>query len=296
MKIGGKIMKKIISIVLTFVMIFSCVSVTVFATENDSISPKKQLQNLYHYAKTTNISGDIQPYSNYSFLKLYKAMNEAENVLSSSDATDVEYQLAYDFLLEALDMRISTSYAKKTYVLSLEENNDNGWYDEADWSDFATKRENLRVSFATNDEKTISQAYFDLVDSFISMTGKYGMAYDMNKDGVVDIQDVTCIQNIIAGYDTLNSAQTMLTRPNSSAPSLRYRSISISCATSIQKALAGMTELETYDSDDWYEQFVYTNAFGDRFNLLICMVNCAPDVREDEVNAKVKELESQGII
>lgn len=95
-------------------------------------------------------------------------------------------------------------------MLSLNEQNNNGFYDEADWNDFSVKRDALKTSFKTNDEKTISDAYFALYDSFIAMTNKYTIAGDVNNDGVINIDDVTLIQKYVAGLTSFTNLQVEL--------------------------------------------------------------------------------------
>jgi hypothetical protein len=193
-------------------------------------------------------------------------------------------------------MIIDPDYAKATYVLSLEEHNNNGWYDESDWNDFVEKREALRVSFKTEDYAVISDAFCALNDSFINMTSKYSLLFDVDKDGKVTIMDATYVQKALAGLtDNLNGAQRLLLSEKNGAYSYGY-TVSIEDVTKIQKYLAELIECEQNNSEDWYKRFVFTTDYGDEINFVICIANEFYDSRIDMVNAKIQELESQGII
>jgi hypothetical protein len=287
-------MKKIISIILTLVIIMSATSVTAFAIDTDSYEYK--LSKLCGKIDLViNNVGGVPPY--YSWGDLYRERLKAADLYNDSSITEDDFKEEYEKLSYIYNnMIIDPDYAKATYVLSLEEHNNNGWYDESDWNDFVEKREALRVSFKTEDYAVISDAFCALNDSFINMTSKYSLLFDVDKDGKVTIMDATYVQKALAGLtDNLNGAQRLLLSEKNGAYSYGY-TVSIEDVTKIQKYLAELIECEQNNSEDWYKRFVFTTDYGDEINFVICIANEFYDSRIDMVNAKIQELESQGII
>lgn len=292
-------MKKIISIVIVLTLIGCAVPATVYASDYYQYNLKREeLSDLYRYIESnTDIEGVLKPYTKNSFNVFNSAMDSAHKLLSdnSGEISDSEYQDCIDNLTFAYEnMCINEHYAKETYVLSLNENNKNGFYDENDWDDFVEKRDTLRDSFKTADEYVISSAFFALQDSFINMTSKYKMAGDVNNDGKVSVDDATLLQRYLAGMEDLTRVQVALSSNVSFGECwLEVDEPGINNVTYLQKCVADMA---TICSDDFRYGKTYVDCFDNTFNSLISMYWEFADNRYDCVEAKVAELESEGII
>lgn len=300
-----KITKKIVSIVLSAFLAVNCFSFSAFAADENNI---ENLRNqLYRLISQIDLAvmqvGDLKPYA--SFERAEKLCRECKSIARDSNSSYEELSEAYNRLKDVSSyMYIDKCSACKAYILASKETNDNLWYDETDWNDFINKREALRVVLGSgrdSDDKFINDAYRDLYSSFVTMTSKYNKAGDLNKDGSVDVNDVTLLQKAVAGYVKLNSAQIMLAKCYS-YPGKNYSpvysaidsfSLNVSSATKLQKCISDYEDIELNNNPDNMEQFIYTNEFGDKFNLLIFATDNDP--RRDELNKKMNELFAEGI-
>ena len=281
-------------------------NLAVYPTPTYEIDPElagelRRLMDFYVAGETS--FGDAKPYSQETFVRNSAAFQIAQNVVADKSASNEDYQYAIDKLSYAMNnICISEKFAKQTYVLSLEEQNDNGFYDEARWNDFATKRDALRDSFKTNNEKAISDAYFALYDSFTDMTSGY-LSGDVNNDGIVNIDDATLVQKYVAGLTEFTGVQVELAacycapdQYSDSAARSDYGfvpEITIDNATALQKAL---TDGEKIIAKDLQYGEVTTDFYGIQTNTKICLNSMGWDSRFDYVTAKVEELETEGII
>ncbi|MCH5297243.1 MAG: dockerin type I repeat-containing protein [Ruminococcus sp.] len=269
----------------------------VYEIDKELVDELNDLMDIYYVRHST--VGTQKPYSQETFARENAAYQLAENVIANKSATNEDYHNAIDRLSYALNNTcIDKGYAKQTYVLSLKEQNDNGFYGEADWNDYVEKRNALRDSFKTNDEKTISDAYFELYDSFTNMTSKYTIAGDVNNDGVVNIDDVTLIQKYVSDTTSFTGVQVEL----ASRDCGKYQyadygyvpKITVDDVTALQKVIA-VIDSNTTQPVVRYGR-VTTDCYNIEFNSKICLGWFFMDSRYDEVNAKVKELEAEGII
>lgn len=289
-------MKKIISLSLALTIIVCALPFTVYA--EDGINSKRhELDSLYcdiYYG--TDIQGELLPYSNNSFKIFYSAMDSASELLEkdSNTVSDSEYQECIDNLTFAYEnMCVEVHYAKETYVLSLNEHNKNGFYNEDKWNDFSSKRDALRDSFKTDDEYVISDAYFALQDSFINMTSGYKPG-DVNNDGKVNIDDVTLVQKYIADMEDLTQVQLALsTNIANSYCWIKISIPSINSVTYLQKCIADLADVSQYD---FAYGRIHVDCYENTFNSLISMEGEFRDDRYEYVDAKVAELEAEGII
>lgn len=290
-------MKKIISIILALILLCVALPFTAYAADDVTEAKRTELASLHNdlYCKT-DIQGELHPYSKNSFTTFNNAMKEAEELLREDPETvpDWKYQNCIDYLNSAFNnMCVDVKYAKQTYVLSLDEHNRNGFYDENDWNDFSSKRDALRDSFKTNNEFVISYAFFELQDSFINMTSHY-KAGDVNNDNKVDVDDVTLIQKYIAGMEEFTRLQSALSSNLYYGQCWLYVSEpNIDSATYLQKGISGLDEI--YTNDFGYGS-TYTDCYDKTYNSLISLCGEWRDDRYESVNAKVAELEAEGII
>ncbi len=253
-------MKKIISITLCAVMLFSSIaSFNVSAFEVDrSISIQSNdlaslYRNFYNYWYGT---GCIRPFGDCSCLRLYKLIDEAPKVFGDPNATDEQIQkMYYDMWDQANNITVEPEYAYYTYENAVKEENYNNWYSEEDWNRFTEKRENLKnkiykyygiyrydngyvkltyigpAPLEEVAEYAVSDAFYEMLKVYNQMTNEYQLTGDLNRDGKADIQDVTLIQKYIAEQEKLTGAQKML------AGGRRYENVSVKEATEIQKRI-----------------------------------------------------------
>ena len=248
-------MKKILSIFLITSMVFSTVfSLGVSATQELTIRDDLVQLNYYtnYYLSTTGV---CKPFYFYD-QKLENATNNVSKVLRDKTSTDEDYLIAYNTLFSAdYDITIAPDFAEGAYNLALKEQNYNNWYSDEDWERFETTRAALGKALETQLPTKISEAFYDMLYSYNVMTNRYTLKGDINKDGVVNIMDVTLIQKYLVGDADLTGAQKMLTS------AYNYENININEATTIQKYSINLlsempnnkvflSDFETYESDE----------------------------------------------
>lgn len=290
-------MKKIISIMLISVMLLNFLPISVYATaENDTEQLKSDIQKLCAEIFLAQQPGEIPPYQSWD--KANALYDEAIDLIEDENATLEELNDIYERLCDTESyLIVSKWYAKASYVFALEENNDDGWYEEVDWNDFTEKRENLRLALNDGDKILINSAYRAMYDSFITMTFRYNRAGDLNKDGVVNISDTTLILKHNVGLIKLNSAQIMLAQCyDNNTPSYYYERLNVSDATNHQKAVAGYEGYEWNNEIDNMQRFIVTNALGDEFNYLIFSRSPNLENRTKWISQRISELQAEGVL
>lgn len=291
-------MKKFISVILfTIAIIYCTVPFVAYAEENVSeISKRDELNELYdEVLHSIDIVGYPTKYSDNSRNMLYNAISFADELLNKEPdyVSDTEYQNCLDMLSFAYNnLCIDVFYAKETYVLSLNEHNENNFYDENDWNKFSEKRDALRDSFKTNNEYVISYTFFELIDSFVNMTSKYTLSGDVNNDGIVNIDDATLVQKYIANSENLTEVQKVLASLNGGCFTV-VPALNIDTVTELQMYFADLYKSGTKHCS--YGE-TYVDNFGNTFNTMITMYWEFTDDRYAYVDAKVKELELEGVI
>lgn len=161
----------------------------------------------------------------------------------------------YAHLLALLnDPIINPKFAAYTCYLSFKENNNNNWYEENDWQQFAAYRDELYSALTNVDEnylnidantltyvqkKEISNAFFDLLEHYDKITLDNALLGDVNGDGYVTIFDVTEMQRNLAGMVEFTEGQKLraTTRSNAAKNGPNY---DITSVTALQKYLVGM--------------------------------------------------------
>ncbi|MEE1318658.1 MAG: dockerin type I repeat-containing protein, partial [Ruminococcus sp.] len=208
-------MKKFISTMLAVILIFSsisCINTSALTTSDEDENKKKIEDNLYYLIQFNQeyftILGECRPFYSSS---VYDLTCELENVVYDDSSTYNDLLNAYDKLLYAdYNLIIEVRMAKWTYELSLKEQNYNNWYSDEDWATFVEKRDALKVALDTGLKSKISDAFYDLLYCYNVMTNRYTLKGDVNKDGAVNIIDVTLIQKYLAGEENFTGAQRML--------------------------------------------------------------------------------------
>lgn len=290
-------MKKIMSIILLVILLCGAFPFTVYSAEKTEAEQlERQLAELRFRAdEFLNNLGYLKPYTDSTFERLQNGVDYADEVLcGGSESTIAQYQDAIETLEYAINNpTVDTYFAKETYVLSLKEHNENGFYNENDWNDFSKKRDTLRDSFKSKNEVIVSDAFVSLHSSFVNMTSKYTLAGDITNDGKVNIDDATLIQKYLAGMNELTEMQKTLAVAygNTLYDWFEDPIPDIDCVTGIQMCASGLIDMKInpihygFDIDDGL--FMYNT------NITLIVMD---DERYDSVDAKVAELEADGII
>lgn len=265
-------MKKVLSFILTLSVLFSCVSLSAYAGSYPTPTGDLycDLYELYYelYDPIHDL-GEIRPYTDNSFFRVYYACDDAECVLSDNDYNDYNAEECVEAYWELYDafnnMYIQRDYAKNTYILAMHEQNYNNWYSKEDWDLFTTKRTELRNAFDTNDEKVISDAYYELINAFNLISSRYTEIGDVNRDGELNVNDVTLVQKYLVGEVQFTYAQKMIANSLYSSETYYYEIPTINTATNLQKYIVGFEDCKVR------KDFLDINSFGDEFNYMICM-------------------------
>jgi hypothetical protein len=283
-------MKKILSTILIFAMALNLFSVSTFAQTDDTRQELiYAIEDKCWRIKGSQEPGEMLP---YTFTTANALIKEANSLVKDENATIEELQAMYDRLCDKDSyIYVLDYYAKISYIFALEESNDDNWYEESDWSDFTSKRDNLREAFKTNDEKIISDAYRALYKSFKTMTMRYRVAGDLNKDGVANIADTTMISKHNVGLIKLNSAQIMLAQCYN-AVSPYDITLNVTDTTNHQKALAGFEGYLFNNEPENLDGFLHINSMGEDFSYFIFVMPPHLDdyERSSWANDRIKEL------
>lgn len=274
-------MKKVIAVLLTVAMLASVLCMNVSAAETSVTKEKLQLLTEY-YRGSSGIMGI--PIVHYQYNYAWKA---AEDVLGDENSTEADYQNALDVLKnDALNnVFVYYYYAEATYGLALKEENYNNWYSEEDWTDFQNKLAQLKVVLDENKgnkveesfESELANAYRALMGSYNKMTNAYTLKGDLNKDGEVNVLDVTLLQKYLAGTENLTGAQKML------ANAEEYENPKITEATLIQKyAAEQISEFPDYGNffaEDERANYLDEDLVYERtLNFNICPRKASPQI------------------
>ena len=255
-------MKKLISLIVVFVLIITLCCFGAGAAEESSGS-ENDFEKLYYfwyaYQNEKEMSGGVNVYYYAQSASLVE--DEVKAVFKAP--TDESAHRAFEDLKSLVfeQKYIDYDYAKATYNNALLETNSDGWYTDAEWSDFQSKLAGLKTaldSFVSRgedlvDDKALTDAFHALLKAYNTMTNRDALAGDVNGDGCVNIRDVTMVQRYLAEFEPLNGAQKMRAALSGMK---RCDSISVSDATQLQKHIA------EYDDSgiavDGYGSNVYT--------------------------------------
>lgn len=240
-------MKKILAVILSISMLASVCCFNVSAAEETSEGK----------AKLTELK-DINDwyYSWYGRVRIYRIDEayatylEEIKVLEDSSATDEDCLNAANSIVDAYlnKLYIQPIYAIQTYEAAVQKVNYNNWYSEEEWTDFQNKIADLKTAIDNleNDyemSKELTDAFHALLETYNRMTNKYTVKGDLNKDGVVDVSDVTLLQKSLVERENLTDAQKMLVGGREI-----YETPDITDATMLQKYIVGsVSEFTDYD-------------------------------------------------
>lgn len=233
-------MKKVLAVLLTVAMLASAFCINTSATET-SVTKEKLGELIYDYDCYGTVWGRAGVSYLYSDVWL-----ASRDVYRDKNSTEEDYQNALDLLKDdALNnVFVDYDYAEATYELALQEKNYNNWYSEEDWTEFQNKLSELKAVLDKSegkDSRELSDAYRSLMGIYNKMTNAYTLKGDLNKDGEVNVLDVTLLQKYLVGIENLTGAQKML------ANAEEYENPSITEATLIQKYAVGeISEFTNY--------------------------------------------------
>ena len=150
---------------------------------------------------------------------------------------------------------INARFAAYSCYLSYKDtNNYNNWYDESDWQQFISYRDklytvltaidedylNIESTFLTYEQKkSITTAFFDLLELYDKMTLDDAVLGDVDGDGQVSILDVTDIQRNLAEMKEFTQCQKLRATINVNA-SKNGVDYAIDSCTFLQRHLVGM--------------------------------------------------------
>ena len=257
-------MKKILAILLSATLLCSAFCINASAVET-SIEKEKLYKLINSYEASwwgsTIIYGEL----------VDDARADAQEVYNNENSTDYDYTLASTALLNVyLSSDIYPSFAQITYDNAVKEQNYNNWYTDEQWNDFQSKLADLKIALEDDSmfSKKITNKFHALLKTYNEMTNAYTVKGDLNKDGTVNVLDVTLLQKYLANSANFTGAQKML------AGATKYENPSITDVTTIQKYSVGqldeMPNNNVFISDSTHS-FMDTDLLMERtINFTIC--------------------------
>lgn len=238
-------MKKILSFLLTFVMLLSLCSVTAFATDESLAEEKCELldyiddaeYNFVQYLQLTPPT--IVMFSESSRLSLETAINQVRSEIDSYTTIE-EINDAYTYVNSYIDqLQINESELKFMLDLMKPDYEDTTYYDAETSAEIKEIYEAAQSAYESKTPQSINDSYIALRNELNKLCMSVTVVGDVNNDGVFSIRDVTLIQKYLAGSVQLTSAQCFSCNLN------KYRDISL--ATEYQKALCDPSDIQDFD-------------------------------------------------
>nr|WP_302856491.1 dockerin type I domain-containing protein [uncultured Ruminococcus sp.] len=259
------IKKRICTLFITLALMLSMTSLPAFAASDDTYDVREY--HLYAQRVIDNllIVGEKKPYALYYYSHSYELAEELDDVAydyEDGKATYIAVQNKYDEIKDFYENPwIRSSYAEITCNIAVHEKNYNNWYTEEQWNTFVEKRNNLLQALSVNhpnfeperygsvkeddytlaQQKYIDKCFFELIYIYNEMTCKDIVMGDVNRDGTVDVADVTLIQKYIAGEAEFTDAQKLRARVNDDS-----YSVSIKDVTTVQKCIVNYQDAYLY--------------------------------------------------
>lgn len=283
-------MKKIISIILALVTVLSCAAYSVSATETTDAN-KRRLELFTNYCIRHIIEPTGKPdiYMKESF---YSSILDADAVLKNPDSTSEDYLNAYYNSKNLLyNSNIYQKYAWKSYEKASKLQN--VYYPEIEWNEFQNTIANLKAALDDNqgidyyvldyneetrereqralylytDEqmKEITTRFHEMLYAYNSISDKYYVMGDINRDGETDVFDSVYIQKKAVAEATIpnNALDYRLTNTQYSVGDVNGDNrIDILDAVDIQKFTADkisefkpyvsfITKINTHETEDF---------------------------------------------
>lgn len=266
-------MKKLLAIILSVAMLASICCINASATETTVTSKEKLNKLIECHDIQYGLLGRSALYDESSAVRVY---NNALVVYQSESSMDHSYLSSCSALINAnLNNNIIYEYAQATYEMAQEEQNYNNWYSDEEWSKFQNSIENLgnALDECVTTSDNLTDAFHEVLKSYNEMTNAYTLKGDLNKDGAVNVNDVTLLQKYLIEKENFTGAQKML------AGAKEYENPDIDDATVIQKYIVGliseMPDNDVFISDlDSYSYMDSELLMERTINFNICSRTC----------------------
>lgn len=257
--------KKISALLLAVLLILCSTVLPASAVSDDKVSVKDCRNYAWKIQYDLMSTGGRKPYAGSFYNRSGVLADELLEVAYSyekGEATAVELQDKYDETKDFYENPwISPDYAEQTCYVAIHEENYNNWYTDEQWNTFVEKRENLlqalrvvdsdlepdkygsvyEYNYTVKQQKYISKCFYELLYIFNEMTCKDIVMGDVNKDGIVNVVDVTLIEKYIVGEVNFTAAQKLRSRVGTQS-----FSVSIIDATIVQKYIVGYPDTGFY--------------------------------------------------
>lgn len=264
-------MKKVISLLLAVITVLSCAAYSVSATETTDVNKRRLDIFVYYYSMFFKSYGRPEIYDDNKF---YKEYLNAKEVLNNESSTSEDYLSAYETAKNTLyNLKLMQTYAWKSYEKASKLKN--VYYPENEWNEFQNTITNLKTALDDNqgidryyqdynedtgeyDERAlylytdeqlteITKRFYGMLYVYNTMSDKYYIMGDVNRDGSVNIFDSVYIQKKRVD---LNDIHRFYTNPQKSASDVNGDNwVDTLDAVEIQKYCAGkITEFKPYVS------------------------------------------------
>lgn len=259
------IKKRICTLFITLALMLSVTSLSAFAVSDDTYDVYEYHRYAQCVMNNITIVGEKKPYAFYYYNHSYELAEELDDVAydyEDGKATFIAVQNKYDETKDFYENPwIRPNYAENTCYIAVHEKNYNNWYTEGQWNTFVEKRNNLLQALSVNhpnfepekygsvkeddytlaQQKYIDKCFFELIYIYNEMTCKDIVMGDVNRDGTVDVADVTLMQKYIAGETEFTDAQKLRARVNYDS-----YSVSIKDVTTVQKCIVNYQDAYLY--------------------------------------------------
>lgn len=264
-------MKKITSLILAVITVLSCAAYSVSATETTDVNKRRLEMFVSYYDWFNKQFGRPQIYEENEFDTEFR---NAKAVLNNELSTSEDYLSAYETAKNALyNLKLLQKYAWKSYEKASKLQN--VYFPENEWNEFQNTITNFKTALDHNqgidryvqdynedtgeyDERAlylytdeqlteITKRFYEMLYVYNTMSDKYYIMGDVNRDGSVNIFDSVYIQK--KRVDS-NEIHRFYTNPQKSASDVNGDNwVDLLDAVEIQKYCAGkITEFKPYVS------------------------------------------------
>ena len=154
------------------------------------------------------------------------------SVLTAAEKYHALYEELYKIVIDRSELETLVAFCEK-------ENNDNSYYEVKLWNDFQTEIAQAKQLLADNtiSDMRVNTAYYELMYSLNLICTSNQVAGDVDNDKEMSVLDATYIQLYLAGYETINFSQMLVTGAQ------RTDDLSVLSATAIQRKCAKVTDM-----------------------------------------------------
>lgn len=206
-------MKKLTSLLLTVIMLFSVFSITAYASTDNIADLKEQLTSYTNEMELTYIDyfmltpPCLPQYSAESSKRMEDAIKKIRSEIDSytteeqiNDATALLDSCKAQMYVQAKELKFMLDLMEADY-------NDTSYYDAETSAEIKSVYEAAKAAYESNVEKDIHISYLKMRDELNKLCLAVKVVGDVNNDGKLSIRDITIMQKYLAGSATLTSAQ-----------------------------------------------------------------------------------------